>query len=534
MYNMISPTLQGMISSTPPGTGNMPMHGSPPEAQILRSGPQRLGPYTFESYLVPKQVSEELQKETHATATSGWTNDIPKMPIVDEYGRTIGYKDMPIVYRNVPNEGEFNRPPWVSPNPTPKDMVMQAGSQEQNRRINPYGYLSQPQYGVQQPIQPSYPYGYSPYQPAYYPSYVQMQQPAPTGYYQPYPQFGYNHPVFAGYSNPYMGQGSYSGIETARQQYYQSDPEYYNRLCKAQENEISYEQQLKMETRFWKQLSRICSAGMGRSEEETKKREELYDPVEPNIEMFKSPAQRSKEYYESQIIPPKIVSITKGDKVVYTNKGKRPRCANYNTFNYQVAYVELFRQQEEKAYINRTIKNNYLYEHAVERQMDNCSLMELFNEQMWKLTYDSYQREAARQKADATRVFQKNQFLQRLDRDRLRFSQSVDQNYMQKYLDRQAANITLTESGNIRGKPGFMPNGEPLSPGVDPSLSDSFEYNPETKELEINMPKWMMDKLKREEEERKRRNILTPEQKLAIAEEKFVAAAHKLTTRVED
>lgn len=488
MYNVNSPTVQGMLSSTPRSTGNLSEYQYTPGMN---------GNLYVESFYATPQQMEQQRVSTQPLQTMEYYT----------YGNDNTPCDVRMFY------------------PTLNGMM------EDKWRYNPYATQSANQYYQsiynQRPNVPS---------PNYNQYYGQIQQQPPTYYSNPNPMYGYGNPIFNGYYNPYMGQNNQPIIRQQVSRKYANIPVRMDAIMEqAQKNGVSFEEQLETESRFWKSLSRCASAGLGRSKEETKLRESIYDIKDIDEEALKTREQRMREYEDEKFIPPLIITVKRGDEVIFTNVDKRPRCVNYNHFNDQIAHVERLRDLQQKDYINRTLRNNYLYEHAVEREIEKsgCSLMEFFNEQAWKLNYDMYQKMRNMQRTNAGRLFNKNRFMMRLEQDKFKFDQyhQRDQDYMTRLIRRTNEERKLKEGDKplisadgkyIRGNNGVLPNGKrvtgDMTPEMAKAVSESFIYNTETNTVTIVPPDWISRRKYEDDKE---------EQLMKILEDKFIDKASR-------
>lgn len=330
-----------------------------------------------------------------------------------------------------------------------------------------------------------------------YPSPMEMAQQQqyynPYQYY-PYPQqsYGYNHPCFQGYYNPYMGIGSYGGIP--QQSQYSYDERIYE---EAKINGVGYYEQVQIERDFYKSLSMICSASLGKTKEEAIEAAKVYD--EPLIKQDQNQVYEDPySYATTRVVPPKEINIIQGDKVVKTNK-YRKRNKNYANFDYRINNVIIMDQQSRMMNDRRRIKNNWLHEHAIEREMDNCSLIEFFNDHAWKLTVEQERRELISHKNRASELYNRNLFQKRLEMDRARFnvgrSENIVNRHLNRYVSTEDPRMVSSDGNLIRGKNGIMPDGTPVSPDVDPAIAESFTIDQSTGKIHIDMPPFMKEKL---------------------------------------
>ena len=478
MLNLNSPLVQQMLSNTPNGSiGNIPgCYGPSP---------------TIENYIIPREMNVSCPSPMEMASVPYEDPLQNQSYLYDSIEQQSGpdYGDRLVM---MSNGYQYHQP--VREEPPSMDKLRFCGYSEPNIYSQSYGG----------------------YQQQYYQSYPAQQSPI----------FGYNHPVFQGYSNPYMGgnsmydrgNGYYNPMFP--QQQIPIDEHSRNIYEQARYNHISYEEQIEMERELYKDLSRACSAGLGRSEEETNERLKLYDPkpIENNV------SQESTMWYnENRVVPPSIrVRVLKGDEVVLDTKDRRPRCNNYANFSYRMHTYNVIERQNQIMFDRRTAKNNWMHDHCPEREMDDCSLIEFFNEHAWKLTAAMNKREMEKQKYLSRDLFDRNLFNQRLERDRARFNATKSMDFVERRINRiaesvEASPVTSQNGQLVRGKNGILPDGSQISPNVDPSIAESFTLDRSTGKLHIDMPIYMKERL----------GIPLSEQdmKFKIAEDEFVKMA---------
>lgn len=369
-----------------------------------------------------------------------------------------GAGNIPMYYGNSPTVQSTVQP--ASPYPSPKDMVMQSGfggypSYPNQQLYNPYqamqfgGYPMNGMSPMPQPMMPSGAY--------------------PVGFGQ---GFGYNNPLFQGYSNPYMGIGNYSGYGLPQYQYTMPMDEQTRAVYEqAQFNGLTYDQQIHMESRIWKSMSRVASAYLGRSEEEAERIEATYDVKYKTNESIPNAFAQA----ESKTISPMKVKLMRGDDIVYSNEDNiQHNRRNYATFNRNVAYVDTLKRNMESFYNYMTARNNYYYDNAVERKIDDTpSLMEFFNNYGHLITMDHYNRMLTEQNSRADKLYNKELFRARLEADKAKFDKGRDHSAVNRF---------------IRGSNGIMPDGRPVSAGADPSVAEAFTIDRLTGQLSIDVP----------------------------------------------
>ena len=243
-----------------------------------------------------------------------------------------GFGNMPVYYGNTPSIDSTIQTPY----PSPKEMLMQSGQQN-----------------IYAPVQ--------------FQSPVYSSQPQYVGGYNP----GFD-AAFAGYSNPYMGYGysGYTGYGYNGYGYPQMvplDPDAQIVFQMAQENGISFKDQLEMESNMYKQLSRITSKYLNRSEEDTVKHEKMFDIYNK----FEQPQQQPQNYYSP--IPNMHICIKVGTEIV--SDIPSGSISYYN----RSAWVQKLIIDD----INTTsmLSNRYsqMHANAIERKFDDVDLVDFFN-----------------------------------------------------------------------------------------------------------------------------------------------------------
>ena len=340
-----------------------------------------------------------------------------------------GYGNMPVFYGNSPTVTRTVQPTIngiQTPFPSPKEMLTQGGQQ---MIYSPTGFAPRNVVGAYNP--------------------------------------GYN-AAFAGYSNPYMGYGTYGG-------YYSNmappDEDSRERLEMAQFNGFTYDEQLKEESNLYKTISRIVSKNVGRTEKQTEECAAAFDiyckyPTE-------DPMQRKK-------VKPMHIRLKVGDEVVSDMK---PESTSVRTeardYARNTIYVEQMKQQQEWREVEKVRRNNMIYERAPERAFDNTDLLDFFNNGAGVLMADNMARILYEQSIGrTTQIYDRDGFRQRLLKNNgLR---SRDQ---------------MSAIERFAGRYGVMPDGRPVSPGHDPAVAISFSYNPKTGQYDVTAPNFIKDRL---------------------------------------
>lgn len=347
-----------------------------------------------------------------------------------------GYGNMPVYFGNTPTiEPAVVQPPVSSPAnnqipfPSPKEMLMQGGQQT---IYNQTGFAPRNIVG------------------AYNPGYQA---------------------AFTGYSNPYMGAYAYPGFNN----YFQvpMDQDAQDRLEAATLNGISYDEQLKEESNLYKNISRIVSKSIGRSEEKTKECAAAFDIY------CKYPQE---ETIEKRKIKPLHVQLKIGDKVISDIKTEATTISQ--SYYRNTIFVEQMKYRQHLNEMQRIARCNQLYERAPERMFDNVNLLEFFNDCAGVLMADTLSRELYNQSIKRTsQAYNKDEF-----RKRLLENNGLKTREQTNALDR------------FVGRYGFMPDGRPVSPAHDPAVASSFSYDPKTGQYNVTAPNFIRDRLERARE----------------------------------
>lgn len=343
-----------------------------------------------------------------------------------------GYGNMPVYFGNMPTvyqstESSVNT--LQTPFPSPKEMITQGG---------------------QQMI-------YSP---------TNFAPRNIVGAYNP----GYN-AAFAGYSNPYMGYGSYNGYTYMATP---PDADSQERLEAAMANGLTYDEQLHEESNLYKTISKIVSKNVGRTEEETEECAAAFNiyckyPKE-------DPLQRKK-------VKPMHIQLKVGDAVV---ADMNPEHVHVKEQDYvrNSSFVEQMKYRQDWYEFEKVRRCNQLYEGAPERHFDSVDLLDFFNNGAGVLMADSQNRLLYQQSINRTsQIYDRDNFRQRL----------LKNNGL-----RTREEISAVE--RFAGRYGVMPDGRPVSPGHDPEIASSFSYNPKTGQYDVTAPNFIRDRLERARE----------------------------------
>lgn len=409
----------------------------------------------------------------------------------------MGFGNMPMYSGSTPTVTEdvsqVNNQQYQPPYPSPKDMVVGTNfyQQQQFAQQPPMtmqgGMMNTPFLGGNQQYYPGTSYYNQPYNP-----YVGGVNNQYQGYYQQ-PQYYYNRQCqYQGHNYSYDSNSNCytdgDGIQYAPS-YFENSPaiggnnnnmpipntDYMQIMEAAFINDNSYEEQLKVESVINKSLSRICSNYLGRSEEEAKKCEEKYNIVNTNKNVNNNNQNYNGYYYNSPYnnmnnnIPVRTmgVQIIKGDKVLANAKDKKQEF-----YAQSIGYMNNLLVQEEINKRNMDIARYNLYINAPERKMEGMSLAEFFTKGLGTLVALDEQKEFAARKAKAV----------------------ASAYNKEDYMSRLLKGNTLKNPTIIKGRYGILPNGKPVSPGVDPSIAECFSLNTETGQLSITAPDFLSNR----------------------------------------
>ena len=344
---------------------------------------------------------------------------------------------------------------FTTPYPSPKEMLIQSGQQN---IYQPVGF------GVPQPMMPGYNPTPQPMMPGYYNHTTQPMMP------------GYNPPPspLAGYSNPYMGYGTYGGYSNYTPVQYMN-PQAQVIYNAAISNGRTYEEQVKTEINVCQRVSRIVSKLLGRDEEETNRRAEFYDPRT----RFKSVKQ--EDGTTGPITLPNetenmIVSVYCGDKKVYESNPQRVRARCNNLIESPSVAMRILSNAEYRINYIRYYRRR-MYELAPERVADGMTLAEFFTGGLAMIAAGHLEEELKMQRlTNVGRVYDSAKF-----RNRVLMNNGITPN---------AAAIA-----RYTGRYGYMPNGRPVTPGLDPSIAQSFSYDEKTKTYLVSPPNFIRNKL---------------------------------------
>lgn len=296
------------------------------------------------------------------------------------------------------------------------------------------------------------------------------QQPNFVGGYNP----SFN-AAFSGYTNPYMGVGTYGGFPSygySPFQYVPMDEDARDRLMRAEINGLTYDEQLEEDSKILKAMSRIVSKNLGRSEEEAKECEEAFDIYN------KYPKQEQNNQYEMKSLKTLHIQIKVGDEVVADFNPENTRI-HHQDYNRNVSTIEMMKYRYDFDKAAKIQRCNQLYGAAPERQFDHTEMVDFFNNGAGVVMADMMTKEMySRLAAGVSQLYDNAKFKQQL----------FENNGI-----RTKAKKTAIE--RFTGRYGVMPDGRPVSPGNDPAVAESFSYNPATGQYTVTAPNFIQNRL---------------------------------------
>lgn len=342
-----------------------------------------------------------------------------------------GMGNMPVYNGNTPTVTTTNQQ-FTSPYPSPKDMVIQSGQQ------------------------------------AIY---------APVGFGYPQPQNivgGYNpntpQSVFSGYSNPYMGYGSYSGYGYMQPQMYMTE-EMRDVYQVSAMIGITYQEQMENRISVNQRISDIVSRNIGRTEEEAKHYRDYYDPKTRN----KAPEQVKVKSKSTKFMR---VRIKNNDKVVYESPEIVQTVESINLIK-SSAVIDRIEQESLQEKMKYRWMCKRMYELAPERVADGMDLAEFFTRGLAMVDKQHTLEDLRMQRIiNSANVYNRDKF-----RDRLLMSNGMKPKGNKTAIERYA------------GRYGVMPDGRPITPGLDPAVAQSFSYNTNTGMYEVKPPNFISNRL---------------------------------------
>lgn len=333
-----------------------------------------------------------------------------------------GIGNMPVYFGNDPSVSQFQQ--QATPYPSPKEMLIQGG-----------------QASVYSPTQ-------------FMPNNI-------VGGYNP----GYQ-AAFNSYSNPYLNYNY--------QFYYPMDEDSRDRLEAANNNGLTYDEQLENESNLFKTLSGIVSKNVGRSKEDAEKCAESFSIY------CKHPTEDLNQY---KAIKPMHIQLKEGDDVV---ADMTPETTTIRTQDYRrnIMYVDQMKSRQVMIDHARVANINSMYDRAPERMFDKMDMLDFFNNGAGVIIADSLNRELHMQNISRTgQLYDRDGFKQRL----------LENNGLKSKTQQKAVERFV-------GRYGMMPNGTPVSPGHDPAISSSFSYDATTGQYNVVAPNFIRDRLERARE----------------------------------
>ena len=270
--------------------------------------------------------------------------------------------------------------------------------------------------------------------------------------------------AFNGYINPYMGYGYGPGYCMPM------DDETRRIMQSAAYNNLSYEEEVHMECDVYKQMSRVVSKTLGRSEEETKKCEEAFNPY------LKNPQTRVESYRERKERKPMKVCIMRGDTVI---NDPDKVVEKYTPDQNQIGEYMKNLIARDQAFRNEIAKRAaYIHANALERSMDDIDLVEFFNNNAGMIINRNLLDQAAYENMTRSSLLY----------DKAKFAKLFENNGIMPRAQKNAIE-------RFTGMYGYMPDGRPVMPNHNPAVSSSFAYDPSTGQLNISPPGFIRDRL---------------------------------------
>lgn len=429
MFNLNSPTIQQMLKDIPQGVGNMPVYyGNTPTVEDVTT-----------QYQQPQQQMVYQQQPVMQQPTYYYQQ--PDMMYGQQYQQ--GYYQQPVMQQTY----QGVQPQACTPYPSPKEMLMQSSP-------NPNPYM---------------------------PTTFSQPRNIVGGYNSGYQQ------AFGNYYNPYMGQG-YSGFGYGSFIGYPRELNIHDQNSMdtykiAMMNGLSYKEQIENEIKIFKTCSRIVSRALGRSEEEAKRCEATFDPYNPYEPPKEDPdviARRERKAKQHIVV--KITKYTEDDngemkEVASKTLDSKVTCPKYD-YNRNVEGIYIGSKNYEVMRANMIARNNYLYDHAIEREYDHYGIIDFFNKAAGHIAGDLLMRKQNEMEKNLSALFDRDRLINKIRNGR-----------------RSKESIKAEDDLVIRGANGIMPDGRPVSPGHDPSIAESFTYNPRTGQWNIEAPGFIKDRL---------------------------------------
>ena len=269
--------------------------------------------------------------------------------------------------------------------------------------------------------------------------------------------------AFSGYINPYMGYGYGPGYCMPM------DDETRRIMESAAYNNLTYEEEVYMECGIYKHMSRIVSINLGRSEEESKQCEEAFNPY------LKNPP-RTESYSERKERTPMKVCIMRGDKVI---NDPDKVVTKYTPNQHQLGeYIKNLKSRDEATRTEIARRAVYIHENALERSMDNIDLVDFFNNNAGRIINQNLLDRAAYENMTRSSLLYNKQ----------KFAKLFENNNIKPRAQRNAIE-------RFTGMYGYMPDGRPVMPSHNPTISSSFAYDPITGQMNISPPGFIKNRL---------------------------------------
>ena len=392
---------------------------------------------------------------------------------------------------NTPTITRETAPVMQSPYPSPMEMSMSI-PQPQSMMYQQPMMVQQPMMTTQQPM------GYYGYQ------YMVPQQPVP----QPAFMQGYSNPYF----NPAMSQPNYTFNN-------RFDPNVYGQMvgqrfspdqmvgynpgvedCRiimnsAMENGISYQDQLKNESKVLKMASRAVAKARGLSEEDIEKAQRVYDikKIEPrtnsNYDPFNGSYQREVEERSFTVM------LVRGDKVIADSSKQ-----NHYAMSRRIAMCDQDAkrtlQSEHLAFIQRInwINNaNYLYDHSIDRQADHMDFFDILNNFCGKWIAQAGEDRIREERRKNTGFLYNREEFRKLQRDL-----ALKNNYGGYFGVFSSQIDTAMNNDRLYGGYGYLPGGIPTTPGRE-MTGYGISVDSQGK-VHMECPQFMRDYFAREHE----------------------------------
>lgn len=408
-----SPTIAEMIYNTPSGgNGNMPIDPNKTAEELMSDSEYAKQLYDYARSIGYRLPSNNLKMETVVAPSPNHSGELTEddMARLEQEGKVID-----------------SRPIQVSPYPDPYNMVTGIGMQN---------YMGYP------PPQPMYP-GYQQYPYPQQGFIPQQQFPTPSGMYmdanQPTMYSNIINPVpgvvrgvqmpLRDYHNPYLGYGTAFG--TPQYGYpasynYMMDYRYMTPqdLQAQREGFANGAEKIMNDMSIYKKLCICAYRGSGSSEEEVeamlkfrdKEISEAIDKYDAEKKNGSNPINigdmmKSLEK-EEKSIPNLTVRVKKGTEVVGEMESAKSGARSGRI--YPSYALDNITRNHYYMMNMRMQQQTYMYNNAVERQLDNMSAIQFFNEGINIVHHRDKEREWYMQAHNSRRLFDEDLFSARL------------------------------------------------------------------------------------------------------------------------